>query len=132
MVSDGAGFTAILLDIFKAHRVPFEQCLTGIDTVSVVIRSDLFLPYKEDILRDIREKLDPDTLRVEEHLAMIAVVGESVPDARGITVHILDTVARAGIEVNTINQGSGDLNLIVGVTEEDYEAAVRAIYSAIC
>ena len=64
MVSDGAGFVAILLDIFRKHRIPFEQCLTGIDTVSVVIRSDLFRAGKERVLAEIREALVPDMMDV--------------------------------------------------------------------
>lgn len=131
MVSDGAGFTAILLDVFKEYRVPFEQCLTGIDTVSVVIRSDLFQPKRDVILNRIREALDPDVLRVEEDLAMIAVVGERVKNDRCVTIRILDAIAKMGIEASTINQGSGGLNLIVGVAEKDYENAVRAIYGEI-
>ena len=131
MVSDGAGFVAILLDIFRKHRIPFEQCLTGIDTVSVVIRSDLFRAGKERVLAEIREALVPDMMDVKQDLSMIAVVGEGSRDARGVTIRILNAVEQAGIPVSTINQGAGDLNLIIGVPEEDYEAAIRTIYGVI-
>ena len=131
MVSDGAGFTAILLDIFRMHRIPFEQCLTGIDTVSVVIRSDLFRPAKDIILKEIQESLSPDKMDVLEDLSMIAVVGEGAHDAHGVTTRILNAVEQAGIMISTINQGAGDLNLIIGVAEEDYENAVRTIYKVI-
>ena len=131
MVSDGAGFTAVLLDIFKSHRVPFEQCLTGIDTISIVIRGDLFAPAREEIMRDIETQLKPDTLFVRENLAMITVVGENTTRAHAVTVNILSAVAAAGIRLSTINQGAGNLNLIIGVEEEDYAAAIRAIYGVI-
>ena len=131
MVSDGAGFTAILLDVFRTHRIPFEQCLTGIDTVSVVIRSDVLLPAREAILNDIRAILSPDKVDVLEDLSMIAVVGEGTHDAHGITTRILNAVEEAGIVINTINQGAGDLNLIIGVAARDYENAVRTIYEVI-
>ena len=131
MVSDGAGFTAVILDIFKAYGVPFEQCLTGIDTVTLIIRSDYFTSHKEALLSAIKEQLDPDTLLVREDLAMIAVVGESDADYQGSTVCILGAVSDAGIELNTINQGAGSLNLIIGVNESDYEEAIRAIYNSI-
>ena len=62
---------------------------------------------------------------------MIAVVGEGSRDARGVTIRILNAVEQAGIPVSTINQGAGDLNLIIGVPEEDYEAAIRTIYGVI-
>ena len=131
MVSDGAGFVAVLLDLFKEQRIPFEQCLTGIDTVSLVILSDVFRPVKEFLLKRISEVLSPDKVDVLEDLSMIAVVGEGTHDARGITIRILNAVERAGIPVSTINQGAGDLNLIIGVPEEDYENAIRTIYEVI-
>ena len=132
MVSDGAGFTAILLDIFRTHRIPFEQCLTGIDTVSVVIRSDVLHPLKNAVLNEIRDILLPDKVDVSEDLSMITVVGEKTHDAHGITTQILNAVEGAGIVINTINQGAGDLNLIIGVAEEHYEKAMRVIYGVIC
>ena len=131
MVSDGAGFTAILLDIFRTHRIPFEQCLTGIDTVSVVIRSDVLHPLKNAVLNEIRDILQPDKVDVRENLSMIAVVGEGTHDAHGVTTQILNAVEEAGIVINTINQGAGDLNLIIGVAEGDYEKAMQVIYGVI-
>ena len=131
MVSDGAGFTAVLLDIFKNHRVPFEQCLTGIDTISIVIRSDLMRYKRAQILADIRDQLDPDVLNVHENLSMITVVGENGSGADDLTVKLLLAVANEGISISTINQGAGRLNLIIGVNEADYERAMRALYRAI-
>ena len=131
MVSDGAGFTAVILDVFKTYGVPFEQCLTGIDTVTVIIRSDFFKAHKFELLNAIEEQLHPDTLLVRENLAMIAVVGEADADYQGSTVCILGAVSAAGIDLNTINQGAGSLNLIIGVEEKDYEKAIRAVYNSI-
>ena len=131
MVSDGAGFTAIILDVFKHYGVPFEQCLTGIDTVTVIIRADYFKAHKKELLKAIDEQVHPDTLIVRENLAMIVVVGEADADYQGSTVCILGAVSEAGIDLNTINQGAGSLNLIIGVEEKDYENAIRAIYNSI-
>ena len=131
MVSDGAGFTAIILDVFKHYGVPFEQCLTGIDTVTVIIRSDYFKAMKYELLNAIEDQVHPDTLIVKANLAMIAVVGEADADYQGSTVCILGAISAAGIDLNTINQGAGSLNLIIGVEEKDYEKAVRAVYNSI-
>ena len=131
MVSDGAGFTAVMLDIFRSYGVPFEQCLTGIDTVTVIIRADYFKAHKYELLNAIEEQLHPDTLLVKENLAMIAVVGEADADYQGSTVCILGAVSAEGIDLNTINQGAGSLNLIIGVEEKDYEKAIKAIYNSI-
>lgn len=131
MVSDESGFTAVMLDILKNRRLPFEHCLTGIDTVTLVIRSDLLAPCKEDLFAEIRNKLNPDYLGLTENLSMIAVIGEKATDASDANVRVLQALTRAGIPISTINQGAGKLNLLIGVPGEMYEAAIRAIYDTI-
>ena len=131
MTSDGSGFSAIMLDILKNSSIPFEQCLTGIDSITVVIRSDIFDEYKEELLTSIRMELRPDFLGVYDHLSMIAVVGEKGTEASDVNVRVLQAVADAGIEISTINQGTGKLNLLIGVPEERYIEAIRAIYGVI-
>ena len=131
MVSDGAGFTAVLLDIFKHHRVPFEQCLTGIDTISIVIRSELLESKKDDIIRDIARELSPDTLRIIDRLSMITVVGENAGDSNEVSARLISAVQSAGVSISTINQGAGRLNLIIGVKEADYVRAIRALHASI-
>ena len=131
MVSDESGFTALMLDILKNRKLPFEQCLTGIDTITLVIRSDLLEPCKEDLFAEIREKLDPDFLGLTENLSMIAVIGEKGTDSSDANIRVLKSLTEAGISICTINQGAGKLNLLVGVPEEHYEEAIRAIYQTI-
>lgn len=131
MASDGSGFSAIMLDILKRRQLPFEQCLTGIDTVTLVIRSDLLAPCKEALFDEIRDKLDPDYLGLTENLSMIAVIGEKATESSDANVRVLNALAQAGVPISTVNQGAGKLNLLVGVPEERYEEAVRAIYAAI-
>jgi aspartate kinase len=131
MVSDESGFTAVMLDILKNRRLPFEQCLTGIDTVTLVIRSDLLAPCKDDLFAEIREKLNPDYLGLTERLSMIAVIGEKGTETCDANVRVLQALMQAGMPINTINQGAGKLNLLIGVPEEKYEEAVRAIYDTI-
>ena len=131
MVSDESGFSAVMLDILKKRQLAFEQCLTGIDTVTLVIRSDLLAPCKEALFAEIREKLNPDYLGLTENLSMIAVIGEKGTESCDANVRVLQALARAGLPINTINQGAGKLNLLIGVPEDRYEEAIRAIYAAI-
>ena len=131
MVSDGSGFSAIMLDILKNRQLPFEQCLTGIDSITLVIRDDLLESCKEDLLEEVRETLHPDFLGVKENLSMIAVVGEKDTESSDANVKVLQALTRQGIVISTINQGAGKLNLLIGVPEEHYEEAIRAIYSSI-
>ena len=131
MVSDESGFSAIMLDILKNRQLPFEQCLTGIDSVTLVIRSDLLEPCKEELFQEIRSELNPDFLGLKENLSMIAVIGEKGTETCDSNVRVLAALTQAGVQISTINQGAGKLNLLVGVPDEKYEDAIRAIYSAV-
>ena len=131
MASDGAGFTAVMLDILKSMRLPFEHCLTGIDTVTLVIRSELLEPCREQLFARIRSELAPDYLGLTEHLSMIAVIGEKGSNSSYANIRALQSLSDADIPVSTINQGAGKLNLLIGVPEEKYEDAVRCIYETI-
>ncbi len=131
MVSDESGFTAVMLDILKSRCLPFEQCLTGIDTVTLVIRQDLLSPCRDELLAEIRDTLHPDYLGIKEDLSMIAVIGEKATERSDANVRVLQSLTNAGIPISTINQGAGKLNLLIGVPEDRYEDAIRAIYSEI-
>ncbi len=131
MVSDGSGFSAVILDILRNRSLPFEQCLTGIDTVTLVIRNDLLSGCRDELINEIKEKLNPDYIGLTENLSMIAVVGERGTDSCDANVRVLQTLADAEIEISTINQGAGKLNLLIGVPEEKYEHAIRVIYETI-
>jgi len=128
MMNGEVGFGVKLLSIFADHGVPFEHCPTGIDTMSAVVSSAAFHGVEEAVMEDIARVLQPDHVEVEDGLAMIAVVGRGMVAARGSAARIFRTLADAGINIRMIDQGSGELNIIVAVEEADYEEAVRAIY----
>lgn len=128
MVSDGSGFSALMLDILKERNLPFEYCLTGIDSITLVIRSDLFESCKDDLLEEIRQTLQPDFIGIRENLSLIAVTGEKATESSDANVRVLAQLTKEGIEISTINQGAGKLNLLIGVPEDRYEDAIHAIY----
>lgn len=129
MVSDGSGFSALMLDILKERALPFEYCLTGIDSITLVIRSDLLADCREELLEEIRGTLNPDFIGVREDLSLIAVTGEKATESSDANVRVLERLTEEGIEIVTINQGAGKLNLLIGVPEDRFEDAVRAIYA---
>ena len=128
MVSDGSGFSALMLDILKERALPFEYCLTGIDSITLVIRTDLLESCKEDLFDEIKETLNPDFIGLRDHLSLIAVTGEKATESSDANVRVLEKLTREGIEISTINQGAGKLNLLIGVPDERYEDAIRTIY----
>ncbi|MBQ8054118.1 MAG: aspartate kinase [Lachnospiraceae bacterium] len=129
MVSDGSGFSALMLDILKERALPFEYCLTGIDSITLVIRTELLAPCKEDLFDEIRETLNPDFISLRDNLSLIAVTGEKATESSDANVRVLEKLTEEGIEISTINQGAGKLNLLIGVPEDRYEDAIKAIYA---
>ncbi|MCQ2421212.1 MAG: aspartate kinase [Clostridia bacterium] len=132
MMSTEVGFGAKIMGIFAANNTPFEHCPTGIDTISVIVNSAQFREKKEAILQQIRHELQPEYICVEGGLAMIAIVGHGLVYAKGSAARVFGTLAKAGINVRMIDQGSSEMNIIVGVAEEDYEAAIQSLYEEFC
>ena len=127
LMNNEIGFGARLLNILAAHGVSFEHCPTGIDAISVVVDTASLDACREAVLRQIELQMRPDHLSVEDGLALIAVVGHGMGGLRGIAARIFTAVAAAGVNIRMIDQGSSELNIIIGVDEADYEAAVRGI-----
>ena len=130
MMNGETGFGAKLLYIFSDNGLPFEHCPTGIDTISVVVNSALFDEKRDKILREIKNELDPDFVMIEKNLSAIAVVGEGMVSMKGIAAKIFSALANAGINIRMIDQGSDELNIIIGVDEADYERSINALYKS--
>ena len=129
MMNSETGFGAKLLYIFSRNGIPFEHCPTGIDTISVFVSSSLFDEKREIILREIKNELAPDFITIEKNLAAVAVVGEGMVSANGMAARVFSALAKAGINIRMIDQGSDELNIIVGINESDYENSIRALYN---
>ena len=130
MMNSEVGFCARLLEMFAAHGVPFEHCPSGIDTISMVVSTELFDEVRESVLRQIRLQLKPDNLVVEDNMAMIAVVGQGMISTKGIAARLFGALAEGDVNIRMIDQGSSELNIIIGVDESDYESAIRSISAA--
>ncbi len=124
------GFVYRLLGILSEHGVSFEQCPSSIDSVSVIIEDDAMHGLDDVLLEKIRRQLEPDSLVLEKNLALVAVVGEGMVRTVGISGKIFSALGRAGINVRVINQGASEINIIIGVSDSDYEATVRTLYDA--
>ncbi len=131
MMNSQVGFGATLLQILAANGLPFEHCPTGIDTMSVIVNTAHLLPVQEAVTAEISQRLTPDLLSVDHGLAMIAVVGEGMIFSKGTAAAIFRAISEAGINIRMIDQGSSELNIIIGVEEADYAAAINAIYESV-
>ena len=129
MMNGETGFGAKLLQIFAQKGIPFEHCPTGIDTISVIVNGAAFESRREEILREIKTTLAPDFITIEKGLSAIAVVGAGMVNVKGVAAKIFTALAEAGINIRMIDQGSDELNIIVGVDDSDYVNAVNALYN---
>ena len=129
MMNAEVGFTRRILDVLEDHDLPIEHLPTGIDTISMVIPTASLEGKREKLLAAIERRAHPDSVTIEDGIAMIAVVGRGMAKAKGTAAKVFIALAHAGINVRMIDQGSSELNIIVGVDEGDYETAIRAIYN---
>lgn len=130
LMNKEVGFGYRLLGILRQYNISFEHCPSSIDSISVIIEASQLDGLEESVLDDIRRQLAPDHLSIEHDLALLAVVGEGMARTVGIAGKLFSALAQAGINVRIINQGASEINIIIGVAEHDYEAAIRAIYAA--
>lgn len=130
MMNAELGFGRRVLQAFEEFGVSFEHLPTGIDTMCVVVEEKALAPHREAVLRRIRELVQPDQIAIHEHLALIATVGRGMVRNFGTAARLFSAISSQGISIRTIDQGSSELNIIVGVDESDFSAAVRAIYDA--
>ena len=130
MMNAELGFGRRVLQAFEENNISFEHLPTGIDTMCVVVHEKELAPHKEAVLARIQELVAPDQLTVSDHLALIATVGRGMVRNFGTAARLFTAISSQGISIRTIDQGSSELNIIVGVDEDDFEAAVKAIYDA--
>ncbi|MEG0767893.1 MAG: aspartate kinase, partial [Clostridia bacterium] len=130
MMNAELGFGRRVLQAVEECGINFEHLPTGIDTMCVVVSQAALQNKRDRLIHRIYELTDPDSIEVHENLALIATVGRGMVSQRGTASRLFDSLYRAHINVRMIDQGSSELNIIVGVSCDDFERAVRAIYTA--
>ena len=124
------GFGYRLLRILNKHSVSFEHVPSGIDTMSLVVADTQLRDHLEAILREIEEECEPNSVELQSNMALIATVGIGMVRNVGVAARLFNALFNAGVNVRMIDQGSSEMNIIVGVESDDLENAVRAIYTA--
>lgn len=128
MMNAELGFGRRVLQAFEEYQVNFEHLPTGIDTMCVVVHEKELAPHRDEVIRRICELVNPDQVTVHDHLALIATVGRGMVRNFGTAARLFTAISSQGISIRTIDQGSSELNIIVGVDEDDFDLAVKAIY----
>lgn len=127
LMNEEIGFLARLLNIFDKEKISVEHCPTGIDTISVVVRSELLNEKRQEILDQIKKDLNPDVLSVEDNISIIAIVGEGMVYSNDVTAEVFAILRDAKVAVKMIDQGSSGINIIIGVSDNDYEKAMKSL-----
>ena len=128
MMNSEIGFGRKILQVFEDQGISFEHVPSGIDTMTVFVHQDEFEDKEQQVIAGIHRAVQPDFVEMESDLALIAVVGRGMKSQRGTAGRIFSALAHANVNVKMIDQGSIELNIIIGVANNEFERAVKAIY----
>jgi aspartate kinase len=129
MMNSELGLGRKVLQVLEENGISFEHFPSGIDTMTVVVSTKALQEKRADVLAGICKNINPDNVYVEENLALVAIVGRGMVKAKGTAARIFVALADAGVNIRMIDQGSSELNIIVGVDSNDYITALNAIYN---
>ncbi len=129
MMNSEVGFGRKVLEVFEDNEVSFEHLPSGIDTMCVIVQTASIEEKQEKILNSLTRAVKPDTINVDNGLALLAVVGRGMVKAKGTASRIVSAVSSADVNIRMIDQGSSELNVIIGVDEKELETALKAIYA---
>ena len=128
MMNSEIGFGRKVLQAFEDNGISFEHVPSGIDTMTVFVHQDEFIHKEQKVVGSIHRLANPDSIDIESDLALIAVVGRGMRATRGTAGRIFSALAHVNVNVKMIDQGSSELNIIIGVANNDFETAIKAIY----
>ena len=128
MMNSEVGFCRKVLQAFEDNGISIEHMPSGIDTMTIAVHEDEFMHKEQNVVALIHRYCRPDSIEIESDLALIAVVGRGMRSMRGTAGRIFSALAHARVNVRMIDQGSSELNIIIGVANEDFETAIQAIY----
>ncbi len=128
-MNSDVGFGRKVLQAFEDNDISFEHMPSGIDTMTIIVHQDEFIEKEQRVVAEINRLTHPDSIDIESDLALIAVVGRGMKSSKGTSGRIFSALAHANVNVKMIDQGSSELNIIIGVKNEDFENAIRAIYN---
>ncbi len=128
MMNSEVGFVRKVLQAFEDQNISIEHVPSGIDTMTVFVHEDEFIDKEQSVVSEIHRMAKPDILEIESDLALIAVVGRGMKSTRGTAARIFSALAHVNVNIRMIDQGSSELNIIIGVENRDFEKAIKAIY----
>lgn len=130
MMNAELGFCRKVLGVLEMNGVSFENMPCGIDTVCVVISDSELKNKREKIVEEIKRTCNPDNIEVHPNMALIATVGKGMAQNKGVAAKVFSALAEAGINIRMIDQGSSEMNILIGTENDSFENSIKAIYNA--
>lgn len=128
MMNSQIGFCRKVLQVFEDHGISIEHMPSGIDTMTVFVHQSEFEEKEQKVLAAIHQAVQPDNIELESDLSLIAIVGRGMRSKRGTSGRVFSALAHSHVNVKMIDQGSSELNIVVGVRNHDFENAIQALY----
>lgn len=129
MMNSEIGFGRKVLEVFEKNGLSFEHMPSGIDTMTIFVSMKDFLPKEQAVIAQLHQAVSPDSIELEANLSLIAVVGRGMKNSTGLACKVFKALADEKINIKMIDQGSSELNIIIGVKDKDFENAIKAIYN---
>ena len=129
MMNSEIGFGKKVLEVLMNNNVSFEHLPSGIDAMSIIVSTEDVKDKRLVLADEITKAVHPDFISIDDGIALIAVVGRNMVNGVGTAYRVFKAAADAGVNIKMIDQGSSELNIILGVREEDYQPTLQAIYS---
>lgn len=129
-LSSQMGTMRKIFEIFEAHAVAVEYTPNGIDTVSLVVETKQLKKQADSIAADLIKAMEPDSLAITDGIAIVAAVGRKMARCPGISGQIFSALGAEGINIRLISQSPQEVNIIFGVENRDFNAAVRVLYNS--
>ena len=130
MMNSEIGFGRKVLEVFENNGLSFEHMPSGIDTMTIFVDMKEFITKEQAVIAQLHQAVHPDVIDLEANLALIAIVGRGMKNSTGLACRVFKALADEKINIKMIDQGSSELNIIVGVKNKDFENAIEALYSA--
>ena len=127
-MSSEVGFIRRALSVFERYHVSVEHVPTGIDSFGIVVNGADVCDTIYSLVTDLQTELQPDSIQLVEHLALISVVGRNISRRAGTSGRIFGVLGEAGVNIRMITQSSQEISIILGVNNEDFDTAIRVLY----
>ena len=129
-LSGAVGTLRAILEVFENNSIPVAHTPSGIDCISLAMPTEALTPNQYSLLDELRSEIRPDSIQINDHIAVIAVVGRKMAFRVGTSGKIFAALGKAGINIRMISQGPDEQAIILGVDNKDYADAIRVLYNA--